>query len=441
MSGQRERSMIPIKKLSDLSGKELYRLFNRLGKDFTSIMIEAVIPIVRDVKKNGDRAVIKYTKKFDGVNLDSVTASFKEIEAGRRNIPDGLFAAFLEAKRNIEEFHLLQKRGDIRHEREGGTLLGVRYQPIENTAVYVPGGKASYPSSVLMGVIPAQIAGVTNITLVTPPAPNGKLPDIICAMCSMLGITSVVKAGGAQGIAAVGLGTASVAKADLIIGPGNIYVSAAKAYLYSLGAVQIDGVAGPSEVLIIADERAEPKWAAWDMLSQAEHDETATAILVTTSGDLARAVADEIVRDIDSGTGRREIKKASIEKNGLILLTDTIGEAIDFSNRYGPEHMELMVENPMDYLSLIKNVGSLFLGDYAPVAVGDYYSGTNHILPTGGSARFSSGVSVDTFLRRTTYQMLSPEALSKARGAVDSMARAEGFEDKHAGSINVRFKK
>jgi histidinol dehydrogenase len=257
----------------------------------------------------------------------------------------------------------------------------------------------------------------------------------------MLGITSVVKAGGAQGIAAAGLGTKSVAKADLIVGPGNIYVSAAKAYLYSLGEVQIDGVAGPSEVLVIADGRANPKWAAWDMLSQAEHDEKAAAILVTTSHDLARAVADEIAHDINSGGGRREIKKASIEKNGLILLADSIAEAIDFSNRFGPEHMELMVANPMDYLCLIKNVGSLFLGDYAPVAVGDYYSGTNHILPTGGSARFSSGVSVDTFLRRSTYQMLSPEALSRAREAVSVMARAEGFEEKHAGSINIRFEK
>ncbi|OHD69592.1 MAG: histidinol dehydrogenase [Spirochaetes bacterium RBG_16_49_21] len=431
--------MIPIKKLSDLSDNELHRLFNRMAEGFSAAMFKTVIPIVDDVRKNGDRAVIKYTKKFDGVRLDSLTASPEEIESGRRNVPDDLYGAFLEAKRNIEEFHRLQMRGNILHKREDGTLLGVLHQPIENAAVYVPGGTASYPSSVLMGTIPAQIAGVENITLVTPPAKNGLLPDVVCAVCAMLGVSAVIKSGGAQGIAAAGFGTGSIAKADIIVGPGNIYVSAAKAYLYSLGAVQIDGIAGPSEVLVIADVRANPKWVAWDLLSQAEHDEMSTAILVTTSKDLALAVADEIARDIDSGSGRHDIKKASIEKNGLILIADSIGEAIDFSNRYGPEHMEFMVHNPMDYLPRIKNVGSLFLGDYAPVAVGDYYSGTNHILPTGGAARFSSGTSVDTFMRRTTYQMLSAEALSKARDAVNAMSRAEGFQDKHGGSVNVRF--
>ncbi len=431
--------MIPIRTLSDLTTAELNRLFNRFGEDFTSVMIDTVIPIVNDVRKSGDRAVAAYTEKFDGVKLDSIIASPEEIEAGRRNTPPDLYGAFLEAKDNIEAFHRLQARDNITLDRGDGSVLGVKYEAIESAAVYVPGGKASYPSSVLMGVIPARIAGVEKITLITPPDKSGRLPDIIGAICSMLNVSSVVKSGGAQGIAAAGLGTQSVPKADIIVGPGNIFVTAAKTYLFSLGAVQIDSMAGPSEVLIVADGRANPKWAAWDLLSQAEHDEMAVAILLTPSRDLAERVRDEIDKDLASGGGRHDIKKNSIEKNGLILLVDTIAEAVDFSNRYGPEHMELMVENPMEWLGRIRNVGSLFLGDYSPVAVGDYYSGTNHILPTGGAARFSSGTSVETFMRRTTYQLMSRQALARARGPVSAMAEVEGFDDKHGGSVRVRF--
>ncbi len=431
--------MVPIRKLNDLTSAELGRLFSRFGEDFTAIMIDTVVPIVNDVRKNGDRAVKEYTKRFDGVILDSVIATPDEIEAGRRNTGSGLTNAFLEAKHNIEEFHRLQSREDIRLERGDGAVLGMQYRPIESAAVYVPGGKASYPSSVLMGVIPAKLAGVEKITLITPPDKNGRLPDVIGAVCAMTGVDTVIKAGGAQGIAAAGFGTESVRKSEIIVGPGNIYVTAAKTYLFSMGAVQIDSLAGPSEVLIIADGRANPKWVAWDLLSQAEHEERAMAILVTTSRDLAESVRGEIDMDLNAGGGRHEIKKASIEKNGLILLVEDIGEAIDFSNNFGPEHMELMVENPMEYLGKIRNVGSLFLGDYAPVAVGDYFSGTNHILPTGGAARFSSGTSVETFMRRTTYQLLSRDALAKARGPVNEMSRIEGFDDKHGGSVNVRF--
>ena len=431
--------MIPIKRLKDLSPGECDRLFNRFGDDFTSIMIDTVIPIARDVKKTGDHAVITYTEKFDGVKLTSIIATHEEIEAGRRNTPHELYGAFLEAKHNIEEFHRRQVRENIRHESDDGTVLGVIYHPIESAAIYVPGGKALYPSSVLMGVIPAQIAGVEHITLITPPGKNGKLPDVICAVCSMLNITSVIKSGGAQGIAAAGFGTESVRKVDIIVGPGNIYVTAAKTYLFSLGLVQIDSPAGPSEVLLIADDRANPTWVAWDLLSQAEHDEMAVPILLTTSRELAEKVRSIIDEDLSSGTGRHVIKRASIEHNGLILLVDRIDEAVNFSNRFGPEHMEFMVEKPMDYLGMIKNVGSLFLGDYAPVAVGDYFSGTNHILPTGGAARFSSGTSVETFMRRTTYQLLSRQALAKSRGPVNAMSKSEGFQDKHGGSISVRF--
>jgi histidinol dehydrogenase len=257
----------------------------------------------------------------------------------------------------------------------------------------------------------------------------------------MLGICRVVKSGGAQGIAAAGFGTESVVKSDIIVGPGNIYVTAAKTYLFSLGVVQIDSMAGPSEVLIIADESATPRWAAWDLLSQAEHEEMAATLLVTTSEHLALRVREEIVRDIESGAGRSAIKGKSIAERGLILIAEDLDEAIDFSNSYAPEHMEFMVKNPMEYLPRIKNVGSLFLGTHSPVAAGDYFSGTNHILPTGGAARFSSGISVDTFLRRTTYQHLSEEALQRARGPINIMSRVEGFEEKHGGSVEIRFEK
>ena len=251
----------------------------------------------------------------------------------------------------------------------------------------------------------------------------------------------IIKAGGAQGIAAAGFGTQTVPKADIIVGPGNIFVTAAKTYLFSMGVIQIDSMAGPSEVLIVADRNANPKWIAWDLLSQAEHEEMALAVLVTPSEKLARDVAEEIERDIAAGKGRHAIKKTSIARGGLILVCESIDQAVEFSNIYGPEHMELVVDNPLDYLGRIRNVGSLFLGPHAPVAVGDYYSGTNHILPTGGAARFSSGTSVDTFMRRTTFQWLPEAALKKALGPVGVMSKVEGFDDKHGGSVRVRFEK
>ena len=431
--------MIPIRKLEDLTDAELNRLCRRFGEDFTALMIETVIPIVEDVRREGDAAVRRYTEKFDRVRLESILATPEEIAAGRRAVPREIIDAFDEARRNIEEFHRLQKRDDILLKRPDGSMLGVRFQPIDRAAVYVPGGKASYPSSVLMGVVPARIAGVESITLVTPPGPDGRLPDIICAVCDMVGVTRVVKAGGAQGIAAVGLGTESVPKADIIVGPGNVYVTAAKTYLFSIGAVQIDSPAGPSEVLVIADSGANPRWVAWDLLSQAEHDEMAVAILLTDSQELAERVRDEIERDLAAKVGRHAIKEAAIRGSGLILIVNDIQEAVDFSNRYGPEHMELLVDRPMEFLPLVRNVGSLFVGYHAPVAVGDYFSGTNHILPTGGTARFSSGTSVETFTRRTTWQYLTKEALARARMPVAAMSEVEGFRDKHGGSIDVRF--
>jgi histidinol dehydrogenase len=434
------RTMIKVKKLKDIAANDLEKLFNRFGQDLSEVLQKTVIPIINDVKEHGDSAVKKYNEKFDGIKPDTLLVSREEIENGYKKADPDILNAFMNAKVNIEEFHTHQKREMIRYTRADGTELGVMYHPIEKAAVYAPGGKASYPSSVLMGVIPAQIAGTKEITLITPPDKNGRISDIILAICKILGINKIVKAGGAHGIAAAGLGTETIEKSNIIVGPGNIYVTAAKAHLFSLGAVQIDGLAGPSEVLIIADENANPDWAAYDLLSQAEHEERAFPVLITTSNAFADKVKDAIVKDLKEGKGRQKIKKTSVENNGLIILADSIDEAIEFSNSFAPEHMELMVKDPMRYLDSIKNVGSLFLGNYAPVAVGDYYSGTNHILPTGGACRFSSGLSVETFLRRTTFQNLTNEALDMARGPINKMSKAEGFDDKHGGSVEIRFK-
>ena len=430
--------MIPITKLSDLTTMQLNSLFNRFGDDFHDILVNTVIPIVNDVKTDGDSAVIKYTNKFDNVSLKSVMAGEEEFQKGFDSLKPEVLDAFKAAKSNIEEFHKKQLHSDISYKREDGSQLGLMYRPIESAAIYVPGGKASYPSSILMGVIPAQLAGVKNITVITPPGPDGNLSPVIGGICRLLDIDQVVKSGGAQGIAAAGLGTETVTKSNLVIGPGNIYVTAAKTYLFSLGAIQIDSMAGPSEVLIIADEKADPKWVAYDLLSQAEHEERAVAVLVTTSMEFAEKVNKEIEKDIAAGQGRIEIKKKAL-KNCLTVICDSVKEAIDFSNNYAPEHMEFMVTNPMEYLDSIKNVGSLFLGSHSPVAVGDYISGTNHILPTGGAARFSSGVSVDTFMHRMTWQNISPKALESYKDTLSEIAKQEGFDDKHGGSVRIRF--
>ncbi len=431
--------MIPVKELKNLTTAERDQLFNRFGEDFSSVMINNVVPIVTDVRKRGDQAVKDYTAKFDGVSLEAVMASEEEIEKAYTNTPGRILEAFKKARDNVWEFHSHQKRDSIIYSREDGTTLGMMYQPIEKAGIYVPGGKASYPSSVVMGVVPAQIAGCREITVITPPDDNGGVPDAIGAVCRVLGVTSILKSGGAHGVAAAAFGTGTVPSSDIIVGPGNIYVTAAKTYLFSLGVIQIDSMAGPSEVLVIADDHADPEWVATDLLSQAEHEERAIALLVTTSRELADKVKDSIQKDIESGSGRHQIKRSSIESSGLILVADTLEECIEFSNRYGPEHMELMVQNPLEHLTSIKNVGSLFLGNHAPVAVGDYYSGTNHVLPTGGAARYSSGLGVETFLRRTSFQFLTEKGLKEAEGSVTTMAEVEGFDDKHGGSVRIRF--
>jgi histidinol dehydrogenase len=428
-------------RIKELSINDRNRLFNRFGTDFTSVLINTVIPIVNDVRERGDDAVREYSRRFDGAILPALNADKSEIEEGYKKLDKKAIEAFEKAISNITEFHEHQLKTGFEYVRNNGVVLGMTYQPLGSAAVYAPGGKASYPSSVLMGVIPAKIAGVKDITLITPVKAEGKISDAVCAVCHLLGITSVLKAGGAQGVAAAAFGTKSVRKAQIIVGPGNIFVTAAKSYLFSLGQIQIDTLAGPSETLIIADENVDPKWVAYDLLSQAEHEENAKAVLIDLSEDHAEKVWIEIEKNLDEGKGRIKIKRKVVADNFKVFIADSIDEAIEFSNDYAPEHMQLMVEDPLQYQSRIRNVGSLFLGYYSPVAAGDYFSGTNHVLPTGGACRFSSGLSVDTFYRRTTYQMLTKEGLTNALEPVNIMSSLEGFDDMHGGSLRVRFEK
>ncbi len=428
-----------IKNIKTLTATEKSKLFNRFGENFIDVMINNVVPIINDVRSNGDIAVKRYAKKFDNAELSNITATHEEIFSGYTNTSQELIKSFEKSISNIREFHSLQKREGYEIKRGNGSVLGTFYHPIDNAGIYVPGGKAAYPSSVMMGVIPAQIAGVKNITLITPCRNDAKLNDAICAICYILKINTIIKAGGAHGISAAALGTETIKKSDIIIGPGNIYVTAAKSYLFSIGAVQIDSLAGPSDVMIIDDGSTDPKWLAYDLLSQSEHDEYAAIVLITISAESAELVSKEIQKDLSLKIGRFGIKEKSVENNCSILIADSIDEAIDFSNCYAPEHLEITAENPDKYLDKIKNVGSLFLGKYSPVAAGDYYSGTNHILPTGGTARFASGVSVDTFMRRTTYQNLSRRELESSMKPIQNISTAEGFEDKHYGSVKIRF--
>lgn len=430
-----------FKKLQSLTIEETNSLLYRFGSDFIDTMVTKVVPIVNDVRERGDAAVKEYAHRFDGKAPNKLMAEKSELVNGAKKVDRAIIDAFSKAKENIEEFHKRQIRESYRYERGTDGLFGAQYHPIERAAVYAPGGKALYPSSVLMGIIPAQIAGVKEITLITPVREGTELNPIICAMCELLGIEKVLKVGGAQGIAAAGFGTESVSKADIIVGPGNVFVTSAKSYLFSLGVIQIDSLAGPSETVVISDTSVDPTWVAWDLLSQAEHEENARAVLIDTSEDHAREVLKAIEQDLQTNTGRAEIKKTSVERHLTILIADSVEEAITFSNRYAPEHLQLMTADPLQYVDSVKNTGSLFLGSFSPVAAGDYFSGTNHVLPTGGAARFSSGLSVDTFCRRTTWQMLTREGLERAKDPISIMSEVEGFGDKHGGSVRIRFEK
>ncbi len=396
--------------------------------------------IIADVEKRRDAAVIEYTEKFDGVRLDSVVLPAAEIEKAAARLDPELKKAFDQAAENIYEFHKLQKENLVSRETTvRGTRLGFSYMPVECAAVYVPGGKASYPTSVLMGVIPAKIAGVKEIILITPPSKDGGVMDAVLYACKVAGVTQIIRAGGAQGIAAAAFGLGG-SPARVIAGPGNRFVTAAKALLTSRGILRMDMPAGPSEIIVIADSSANPLYVASDMLSQAEHGEDSPAILLTDSLEFAQAVDHEIQKGIEERPERREMKLTSITRHSYAIVYDSIADAFDFSNEYGPEHLEICTRDPYADLEKITSAGSVFLGNYAPVALGDYFSGTNHVLPTGGATSCYSGLGVDTYLRRITWQYPTRASLEAAKDPILLMSKAEGLDQEHGHSVAVRFK-
>lgn len=394
---------------------------------------ESVRQIVADVMTGGDAAVKKYTRKFDGVSVDGLAVSGDEIDEAFASVSPRFLEVVKKSAENIAEFHSKQKKSGFEINRDGVTL-GQKYTAVEKAGLYVPGGTASYPSTVLMNAVPAKIAGVGEIIMCTPPSKNGKVRAEILAAAKIAGVDRIYKCGGAQAIAAMAYGTESIPKVYKIVGPGNIFVALAKKLVF--GTVSIDMIAGPSEILVVADGKADARHVAADMLSQAEHDKLASAVLVTDSAALAKAVAAEIDRQLET-LPRREIASASIENNGKIIVTDSIERAVEVANAIAPEHLEMCVENPRAWLDKIKNAGSVFLGGYTPEALGDYYAGPNHTLPTGGSAKFSSPLSVDDFLKKTQYIMYSAEALEKAAADVEYFAESEGL-DGHARSVKIR---
>lgn len=396
----------------------------------------AVAEILANVRSRKDAALFEYGKAFDGVSLQHLEVSEQEIAEAYDAIDPYFKETLIMASENIEQFHQHQLRNGFTVSKdEGGVVMGQKITPLARVGIYVPGGTASYPSSVLMNAIPARLAGVKEIVMVTPPGEDGKIADNILAAAKIAGVTRIFKIGGAQAVAALAYGTESVPRVDKIVGPGNIFVAAAKRMVF--GIVDIDMIAGPSEILVVADETANPVFVAADLLSQAEHDRLSSAILVTSSPALASRVQAEIERRLPL-LSRKEIARESIDNKGKIILTPTLKEAIDIANAIAPEHLELCVEEPFEILQEITNAGSIFLGQYTPEALGDYFAGPNHVLPTGGTARFSSPLGVDDFIKKSSFLYYTKEALEQVKSRVADFAGREGL-DAHADSIAVRF--
>ena len=396
---------------------------------------DAVADIIKEVRANGDAALFEYSRKFDKVELSSLEVSKEEIDAAFSKVEPEFVEILKEAKENIYAFHSRQVRNSFLINEKDGVVIGQKVIPIEKVGLYVPGGTAAYPSSVLMNAIPAKIAGCNEIVMVTPPAKDGSVNPAILAAAKVAGVDRIFKVGGAQAVAALAYGTESVPAVDKIVGPGNAYVAEAKKQVF--GKVSIDMIAGPSEILVIADKNNNPAYVAADLLSQAEHDKNATAVLVTDSKELADAVSAELERQIPQ-LSRSEIARVSIDNNGKIIITESIDEAIFVANGLAPEHLEICLDDPFMYLDKIKNAGSVFMGKYCPEALGDYFAGPNHTLPTSGTARFSSPLSVDDFVKKTQFSYYTKEALEKVARKVEFFANQEGL-GAHARSAVIRF--
>ena len=425
--------MIQIMRADEVSTDKILNRDIRAEEDVSRIVDE----IIARVRAGGDAALFDYAEKLDRAKLTALEVTADEIEAGWQAVGEEFRKTLTLAQQNIAAFHRRQLHDDFVITDQPGIVLGQRYTPIERVGVYVPGGTASYPSTVLMDVVPAKLAGVGEIVMVTPPAPDGSVKPEILAAAKVAGVDRIFKIGGAGAVAALAYGTQSVPKVDKIVGPGNIFVATAKRKVF--GLVDIDMIAGPSEILVVADGGCNPAWVAADLLSQAEHDKLASAVLVTDSEELANAVAGELERQLER-LPRREIAAASIAENGKIILTDSLDEAVRIANLIAPEHLELSVADPFALLPSVKNAGSIFLGRYVPEALGDYLAGPNHTLPTSGTARFSSPLGVDDFVKRSSFLYYSPDALGQGADRVVDLAQREGL-DAHGRSVAIRFEK
>ena len=423
--------MIKIMKYGEVSASEIFAREN-IASDVEKIVAD----IIDNVVKNGDKAAFEYCEKFDKARLDALEVTSEEIAEAFSFVDQKFIEIIKEAAENIREFHSRQVRNSFVISEKDGVIIGQKVIPIEKVGLYVPGGTAAYPSTVLMDSIPAKIAGCNEIVMVTPPSANGKVNPVILAAAKIAGVDRIFKVGGAQAIAALAYGTESIPRVDKIVGPGNAFVAEAKKQVF--GRVSIDMIAGPSEILIVSDSASDPKHVAADLLSQAEHDRMASAVLVTDSYELAERVSAEIEKQIPL-LPRSEIARASIDNNGKIIVAENdLTLAIDIANEIAPEHLELCMDNPFDYLDKIKHAGSIFMGRYCPEALGDYFAGPNHTLPTSGTARFSSPLSVDDFVKKTQFTYYTEDALSAVADKVSYFAKQEGL-DAHARSATVRF--
>lgn len=422
--------MISILKYGEVSNEEIFAR----GTAVTDVSA-IVSDIIKNVREKGDKALFEYCEKFDKAKLSALEVSEEEIQQAFESVEPRFIEVLEKAAENIRAFHEKQVRNSFIINDKDGIVIGQKVIPVDKAGLYVPGGTAAYPSTVLMDSIPAKIAGCREICITTPPNAEGKVNPVILAAAKIAGVDRIFKVGGAQAIAALAYGTETVPKVDKIVGPGNAFVAEAKKQVY--GLVSIDMIAGPSEILVVADGKSNPKYVAADLLSQAEHDKMASAVLVTDSMDFALKVSDELERQIPL-LPREEIARVSVDNNGKIIVSDDLMKAIEIANEIAPEHLELCVDNPFDYLDKIRHAGSIFMGRYCPEALGDYFAGPNHTLPTTGTARFSSPLSVDDFVKKTQYTYYTKEALSRVADDVAFFAEKEGLSA-HARSATVRF--
>ena len=426
-----------LKEINKKDTKALREYLSARTQEISTDILQKVNTILQDVHSRGDEALRAYTKEFDRIDIAQFRVTPEEIDAAAAQCDPGFCQAMLKAKENIEFFHRAQVQNSYLQQKEMGIYLGQRVLPLSAVGIYVPGGRAQYPSSVLMNAIPAKVAGVSRIVMVTPPNAQGGINPNIAFAAKIAGVTEIYRVGGAQAIAALAYGTESIPAVDKIVGPGNIFVASAKKLVY--GKVDIDMIAGPSEILVIADEGADPVCAAADLLSQAEHDPMASAILLSTSEKLIQEVNAELKKQ-SAVLPKREIVEKSLADYGKSILCDSLDECIAFANAIAPEHLELMVREPMKYLNSVRNAGSVFLGYYTCESIGDYYGGTNHVLPTNGTARFSSALGVDAFIKKSSFLFYSEEALAAYGNDIIAMAKEEQL-DGHANAVRVRMKK